>query len=149
MQQKAEETKIKNVGLFVLISQPPNAGEIISVLSIIDKFDALILCFKTPIKVMPIKHVSELWMFALRAYKDKVLMTSCDTDFATVAKLPEAYKDKTVLTLSRKVFVHLSTMGIHCELVDHVKGYHDIFLRAAYIQGRALDYINDNFGSKR
>ena len=144
MQQK--ESELKNIGLFVLISQPPNAGEIISVLSVIDKFDALILCFKTPIRVMPIKHVSELWMLALRAYKDKVLLTSCDTDFATVAELPEAYKDKTVLTLSKKVFVHLSTMGIHCEIVDRVKGYHDIFLRAAYIQGRALDYINMRFG---
>lgn len=148
MQQKAEEKELKNIGLFVLISQPPNAGEIISVLSVIDKFDALILCFKTPVKVMPIKHVSELWMLALKAYKDKVLFTSCDTDFATVAELPEAYSDKTVLTLSKKVFVHLSTMGIHCEIVDRVKGYHDIFLRAAYIQSRALDYINARFGKQ-
>ena len=149
MQQKEKETELKNIGLFVLISQPPNIGELISVLSVIDRFDALILCFKTPIKVMPIKHVSELWMLALKGYKGKVMLTSSDTDFATVAELPEVYNDKVILTLSKKVFVHLSTMGMKVEMVDRVKGYHDIFMRAAYVQGRALDYINEHFGSKR
>jgi len=103
MQQK--ENVPKNIGLFVLISQPPSIAELISVLSVIDRFDALIICFKTPVKVIPIKHVSELWRHALKAYKDKVVLTSCDTDFATVAELPEAFNDKTVLTLSKKVFV--------------------------------------------
>jgi hypothetical protein len=147
MQQKENEPE--NIGLFVLISQPPSAGEIISVLSIIDNYDILILCFKTPIRVMSIHHVSAMWRCALRPYKNKTVLTSSDIDFATVVTLPEAYNSKTVLTLSRKVFTHLSTMGIKCLLVDRVKGYHDIYLRAAFIQGRALDYINENFGSKR
>jgi len=147
MQQK--ENVPKNIGLFVLISQPPSIAELISVLSVIDKFDALILCFKTPVKVIPIKHVSELWRHALKAYKDKIVLTSCDTDFATVAELPEAFNDKTVLTLSKKVFVHLTTMGIHCEMVDRVKGFHDIYLRSAYVQGRAYDFIQLRYGDKR
>ena len=100
-------------------------------------------------RVMPVKHVSEIWRCVLRAYKDKVVFTSCDTDFATIAELPEAYDGKTILTLSKKVFVHLSTRGVKCLLVDRVKGYHDVFLRAAYIQGRALDFINERYGSKR
>ena len=147
MQQKAEEPK--NIGLFVLISQPPNIGELISVLSVIDEYDALILCFKTPTKVMPIKHVSLLWSSALKGFRNKVVLTACDQDFATVAELPEVYYDKTVLTLSKKVFVHLSTMGINVRLVDRVKGYHDIYQRSAYVQGRAYDFIMENYGSKR
>lgn len=147
MQQKEKEPK--NIGLFVLISQPPNASEIASVLRTIDDYDALILCFKTPITVMPIKLVIALWTHVLKAYKGKFLLTSCDTDFASVAELPDDFKDKTILTLSKKVFVHLSTMGFHCKLVDKINGYHDTFLRSAYIQGRALDYIEQNYVNKR
>ena len=142
------KTKLKDIGLFVLISQPPNIGELISVLSVIDDYDALILCFKSPAKVMPIKHVSELWRYALKGFMNKIVLTSCDTDFATVAELPEAYDDKVVLTLSKKVYVHLITMGIKCKLVDRVKGFHDIYLRSAYLQGRAYDFIQSKYGSK-
>ena len=144
-----KENELKNIGLFVLISQPPNIGELISVLSVIDDYDALILCFKSPAKVMPIKHVSELWRCALKGFKNKIILSSCDTDFATVAELPEAYNDKVVLTLSKKVFVHLSTMGMKVKLVDRVKGFHDIYLRSAYIQGRAYDFIVERYGTKR
>jgi hypothetical protein len=147
MQQKKEEPK--NIALFLLISQPPNASEIVSVLRTIDKYDGLILCFRTPIEVMPIQHVTELWSLILNKYKGKYILTSCDTDFSTVAELPKEFHDKTILTLSKKVFVHLSTMGINVQLVDRVKGYHDLFLRSAYIQGRALDYIIENYGTKR
>ena len=147
MQQKAKE--LKNIGLFVLISQPPNIGELVSVLSVIDNYDALILCFKSPAKVMPLKHVSLLWSSALKGFKNKVIFTSSDIDFATVAELPEAYNGQTVLTLSKKVFVHLSTMGIKVQLVDRVKGFHDIYLRSAYMQGRAYDFIMERYGAKQ
>ena len=147
MQQKTN--KIKDIALFVLISQPPNIGELISVLSVIDDYDALILCFKTPVKVMPIKHVSELWKCALKGFTDKVILTSCDTDFSTVAELSEDFKDKTILTLSKKVYVHLTTMGMKVKLVDRVKGFHDIYQRSAFIQGRAYDFIMERYGSKR
>ena len=143
------KTKDKNIGLFVLISQPPNASEIIAVLRVIDDYDGLILCFRTPITVMSVKHVSELWRYALKGYEDKIVLTSCNTNFATVAELPDSFNGKTVLTLSRKVFVHLSNMGIECQLVDRLRGYHDIFLRSAYIQGQALDFINEKYGTKR
>jgi hypothetical protein len=148
MQQKPNEQP-KNIGLFLLNSQPPNIGELISVLSVIDKYDGLILCFKTPIQIMPIKHVTEIWTVILEKYKGKFILTSCNTDFATVSKLTKDFKDKTILTLSKRVFVHLSTMGMKVKLVDRVKGYHSMFLRSAYIQGRALDYINENYGTKR
>ena len=150
MPQKTTTTKKpENIGLFVLISQPPNIGELVSVLSVVDEYDALILCFKSPAKVMPIKHVSQLWGCALKGFRNKIVFTSCDIDFATVAKLPEAYNDKTILTLSKKVFVHLSTMGMKVQLVDRVKGFHDIYLRSAYIQGRAYDFIMERYESKR
>lgn len=147
MPQKAKEPK--NIGLFLLNSQPPNIGELISVLSVIDKYDGLILCFKTPMEVMPIKHVIEIWAVILQKYKSKFILTSSDTDFTTIAKLSKDFKDKTILTLSKRVFVHLSTMGMKVRMVDRVKGYHSVFLRSAYIQGRALDFINENYGTKR
>lgn len=117
-------------------------------LSVIDEYDALILCFKTPAKVMPIEHVSQLWRYALKGFKDKIILTSSDQDFATVAELPETYNNKTILTLSKKVYVHLTTMGIKVQLVDRLKGFHDVYLRSAYIQGRAYDFLQSHYGSK-
>lgn len=149
MPQKAETKEPKNIALFLLISQPPNVSEIVSVIQTIDKYDALIICFKTPMEVMPLQHVIEIWSLILNKYKGKFILTSCDTDFATVAKLAEEFHDKTILTLSKKVFVHLSTMGIHVKLVNKVRGYNDMFLRSAYIQGRALDYIMENYGKNQ
>ena len=148
MQQKAKEEP-KNIAVFTLISQPPNASEIVSVLQAVNKFDVLILCIKTPMKVMPIPNVTRIWQFVLEPYKNKVLLTSSDIDFSKVVTLPEGFKDKTILTLSKKVFIHLSTMGVKVALSDRLKGYHDVFLRSAYIQGRALDYIAENYGNKR
>lgn len=147
MQQKENEPK--NIAVFTLISQPPNASEIVSVLQAIEKFDIVILCIKTPTIVMPIQHVSKIWQMILKPYSKKTLLTASDIDFSKVVTLPESFDDKTILTLSKKVFVHLSTMGVKCVLVDKLRGYHDVFLRSAYIQGRALDYITENYGSKR
>ena len=62
--------------------------------------------------------------------------------------LPEEFKKSTIITLSKKVYIHLSTMGIRCVLANRVKGYHDVFLRTAYLQGRAYDYIQEAFGKK-
>ena len=136
------------IGIFLLVSQPPNASEIVAVLQAVEKFDKLILCIKTPIKVMPLPHVSKVWQMILKPYKDKTLLTASDMDFTTISELPETFNDKTILTLSKKVFVHLSTMGMKVLLVDRLRGYHDVFLRSAYIQGRALDYITENYGKK-
>jgi len=149
MSPKTTTNKPKSIAVFLLISQPPNASEIVAVLQTVEKFDALILCIKTPIKVMPIQHASKIWQAILKPYKEKTLLTSSDVDFTSVSKLPESFNDKIILTLSKKVFVHLSTMGIKVLLVDRLTGYHDVFLRSAYMQGRALDYITENYGTKR
>jgi len=136
------------IGIFLLVSQPPNASEIVAVLQAVEKFDSLILCIKTPIKVMPLPHVSKVWQMILKPYKDKTLLTASDMDFTTISELPETFNDKTILTLSKKVFVHLSTMGMKVLLVDRLRGYHDVFLRSAYIQGRAYDFITERYGKK-
>ena len=146
--QKNKDKK-KNVALFSLISQPPNASEIVAVLHAVNEFDILILCIKTPIKVMPLPHVTKIWQEILRPYKDKTLLVASSVDFSSASALPESFRDKTILTLSKKAYVHLSTMGIKkVLLMDRLRGYHDTFLRSAYIQGRALDYITEKYGAK-
>lgn len=139
----------KKIGIFTLISQPLNVGEILSVLSVIDKFDILVLCLKTPSKLIPISQLQKMWSFILKAYTDKILITAWGESFTEILALPDEFKKATVLTISKKVYAHLNSIGIVCELVPHMKGYHSTFLRKAYREGIALDYILSRYGDMK
>lgn len=118
-------------------------------MSIIDKFDILVICFKTPTSVIPIQQVIQMWTLVLSGYTDKILLTSWHEDFAEITELPSGYKDATILTISKEIYAHLNSLGIKAELVGHLKGYHGIFLRKAYREGVALDWIQSHYGLKK
>jgi len=118
-------------------------------MSIIDNFDILVLCFKIPTSVIPIQQVIQMWSLALSGYKDKIILTSWHEDFAEITKLPGGYEDATILTISKEIYAHLNSLGIKSELVGHMKGYHSTFLRKAYREGIALDWIQSHYGLQR
>ena len=126
--------------LFLLDSQPPHWGELVSVLLKLKDYDQMHICVSGISKIMPIKHVVANWLFVMGAYKN-VTISALLIPFADVAVLPEQFKDCTVLTTNREIFVHMSSVGIPVELVPRTLGYHGIFLRTAYRQGRALDWL--------
>jgi len=136
-----KNSKAKKEAMFLVESQPPHIGELLSVLMKIDEYDFIyVVVTGTPL-VLPVAHALTTWSVMLKAYKDKVLICSSNQKFTEIVKLPKQYKDCTVLTTSRKTFIHMSSNNIASELVGRPMGYHSTFLRTAYRQGRALDWL--------
>ena len=131
----------KKEALFLIESQPPHLGELTSVLLKMKEYDIMHICVSGIPKVMPIPKVVATWLFHLVAYKDRVTVSSLLIKFTELPKLPEMFKHCTVLTTSVKVYVHMTSLNVPVELVPRALGYHGIFQRTAYRQGRALDYL--------
>lgn len=131
----------KNEALFLIESQPPHLGELIPVLLKMKDYDVIHVCVSGIPKVTSIPRVIATWLFLLTAYKDKVTVSSLLMKFEELPRLPELFKHCTVLTTSTKVYVHMTSLNIETELVPKVLGYHGIFQRTAYRQGRALDWL--------
>lgn len=131
----------KKEALFLLESQPPHLGELTSILLKMKEYDIMHVCVSGVPKVMPINRVIATWLFHLEAYKHKATVSSLLIKFEELPALPEIFKHCTVLTTSIKVYVHMTSLNIPVELVPHALGYHGIFQRTAYRQGRALDYL--------
>lgn len=133
----------KKEAVFLVESQPPHLGELTSVLLKMREYDIMHICVSGIPKVMPVPRVIATWLFHLTAYKDKVTVSALFTKFAELSELPEVFKHCTVLTTSVKVYVHMTSLNVPVELVPRALGYHGIFQRTAYRQGRALDYLLD------
>jgi len=134
----------KKEAVFMLESQPPHLGELITVILKLKEYDTIHICVSGAPKVVPIPMVVATWNFLLDAYKDRTTVSVMPTKFSELAKLPEIFKDCTVLTTSMEVYVHITSLNIEAELVPSALGYHGIFQRTAYRQGRALDYLFNN-----
>ena len=95
------------------------------------------------------QQITQMWSLVVNGYKDKIILTSWHEDFAEITELPGGYEDATILTISKEIYAHLNSLGIKAELVGHMKGYHGIFLRKAYREGIALDWIQSHYGLQR
>lgn len=131
----------KKEALFLVESQPPHLGELISVLLKIKEYDIMHICVSAIPKVTPVPRVMATWLFLLDAYKDKITVSAMRSKFEEMPELPKTFKDCTVLTTSTKVYVHMSSLNVEAELVPKTLGYCSTFQRTAYRQGRALDYL--------
>lgn len=131
----------KKEAVFLVESQPPHLGELISVLLKIRDYDKMHICVNATPSVLPIPRVLATWLFLLDAYKDKITVSAMIPKFAEMPELPKTLKHCTVLTTSPKVYVHMSSLNIETELVPKTLGYCETFQRTAYRQGRALDYL--------
>jgi hypothetical protein len=127
--------------VILLESQPPHIGEISAIWSEIDNFDLMYICVDANVSIMPLPIVLKSWEILLKPYKNKVVLCATKEKFDEITVLPELFKGCTVLTTSSKVFVHLGSLNIPVKTVNRLTGYHGIFLRAAYRQGRALDWL--------
>lgn len=138
---KKQQTK----AAIFLKSQPVHAGEITTVLSIIDSYDKLVLCLSSDASIMPLNKVFSIWSIILHAYKDKVgIVFSPIKPLEYTHNLPEALKGCFLLTQCKKTFTHLSSVNLPVKLLPRIVGYRSVFLKAAYRQGRALDWLENN-----
>ena len=131
----------KKSAVFFLESQPPHFGELISVLLKMRDYDFMNICVSGISKTMPVRNVVATWLFVLDAYRDKMTISALAFPFIELSELPKQFKDCTVLTTDREVFVHMSSLNIPAELVPRTLGYHGVFIRTAHRQGRALDWL--------
>lgn len=136
-------------GAIFVESQPPHAGEIATVRYNINNYDSIYLCIYGKPLVMDINHARALWAVFLSDYKDKVevvVLNSRPEDFKT--GLPDILKGCELVTTSQKAFVRLSSFNAPVKLVSRTLGYHSIFVRAAYRQSRALDWLQSHAATK-
>ena len=127
--------------LYVVESQPPNLAELIGLFSIIDKYEHVVICVSNVPKVMPLCSVFTLWEMMVKPYKDKITLSYTKDNFMSLSKLGEEYKDFKVVTISPELYTHLHSLNANVELLPRVIGYEPIFMRAAYRQARALDWL--------
>jgi len=133
--------KNKKEALFLIESQPPHLGELISILLKLKEYDIMHICVSGIPKVIPVSRVIATWQFLLHDYKNKVTILTMIVKYEELTALPEIFKKCTVLTTSSKVYTHMSSLGVETELVPKTIGYCDTFQRTAYRQGRAYDYL--------
>lgn len=124
-------------------SQPPHLGEYMLLIHHLNQYDFIYVCLNSPPLVLPIENAMAIWDMLVRDYGDKVQVVSVEDDLTQMSpeSLPLEFQDCTILTTSQRIFVHLSSMNLPVELIPNVSGYHSIFLRVAYRQGRALDWL--------
>ena len=144
---------LKNKAVFLLESQPPHLGELITVLNKIREYDPLYICVNKNVKVLPLQFAMTTWFFLMSHITgEKPTIFAADfKQFESISKLPDQpeFKDCTILTTNKEISIHLSSINVPVELVPHVLGYHSVFLRSAYRQGRALDYLLQGFMKRK
>lgn len=129
--------------VLIVESQPPHLGEYVLLLKAVQDYEFVYVCINSPPLVMPIEHSIAIWEHVTSQYGRQVKVVYVKDDFAEMPPncLPEEFKDKVLITTSQKIFTHLSSMNLPIELVPNLAGYHGVFLRVAYRQGRALDWL--------
>lgn len=142
-EQQNEQNKSRQA-VFVCESQPPHTAEYVAAITAATQYDKLMVCVSSKEKCMNLKTVAQIWQLILAPYRNKVTVVSTNYDFAEIPSIPEMFQECTILTISKKVLTHLSSLGVEVELMPRVTGFHTIFQRAAYKQGKALDFLSMN-----
>lgn len=130
--------------VLIVESQPPKFSEVHALFSIIEQYDAIILCVQNSPIVLSTSSVLQLWSTIIEPYKDKVLLAFGDKDFMSISSLPETYKDYDILTIEPHIYVHLQSLNIKSGLLPRVSGYDGVYLRASFRQAKALEWIKQH-----
>lgn len=127
-------------------SQPPHTGEYLQAFAYIKKYDFLYVCLTGPPLVLPIVNAMTIWKHILEPFAAKTQVTYVALKFTEIMQdeLPLAFDNCVYLTSDKETFVHLSSLSASAELIPKVPGYRDIFLRTAYRQGVALDWLENH-----
>ena len=133
--------------VLLLESQPPHLGEMMQIIQLLKRFSFLHICLVAKPAVMEIKAAVGIWTALLQPYVGKVQLGVFAGKFTDIAKddLPKLYDDCTYQTASREIFVHLSTMNVSVELIPRALGYNTTFIRTAFRQSKALDWLENKF----
>jgi len=140
----------KTTGVLLVESQPPHAGEFLLAKQMLNEYDFLYVCIIKSTIVINIQSVIAMWITMFDTFADRMRIANTHLNFKEVSadELPVLFDGCTYLTIDKEIFVHLSTLNVHVELLPKVLGYHGIFLRTAYRQSKALNWLEAKFGNK-
>ena len=124
----------------IIESQPPNFGQFLAVKKLVLEYDSVILCIIDKPSLMATSKSLNMWGMALSDYPE-VQITSSDLDFLAIATIPKNLNADVYYVSDKNIFAHLSSSGYKMEFLGHVQGYNDLFIRVAYRQGLARDYL--------
>lgn len=118
-------------------------GELLAILGVLEQYDALFICIKQTNIVIDYSYAVMAWHKVLSKLKTEteLYVTYSDTEFEEIITLPNEYKNIEILTFDYGIYVHLSSIGAKCKLVNRPIGYRSEFFRAAYRQSKALDFL--------
>ncbi len=142
---------IKKANAVLLInSQPPHLGELLQFIQQLNKYEFIYVCITGNIAVIALDHVLAIWRNILAPYSNKsaVMFFQKDIYKSSREDFPGAFKDCVWLTADRATYVHLSTLQVNVELIPRAMGYRGTFLRVAFRQSKALDYLEANYGGQ-
>lgn len=134
----------KTNAVFIVESQPPTFSEVLALFQIVDSFEHIFLCVQNSPMVIDTGQVLAQWETIIKDYKNKITLTFGDSDFKSVSKIPEKYQNCKLLTISQEIFVHLQSLNVDIGLLPRISGYEGTFMRAAYRQSKALEWIRQH-----
>jgi hypothetical protein len=128
------------VCLVPLSAQPPTFGMVMSLLSIADSYDEIIICLEDNPIVIPTDLVVRMLQMVFRY--PKFIIISHPTNFENVVEFP---KDlpwfNYVATISDRIYTNLIIKGFGCYLIPRAIGYDEYFHRSAFRQSQVLDMM--------
>ena len=129
--------------IVILECQPPHLGHVLSIRSVLDKHDFVYIYVIDKEYVMQTKKATSLLSLALAPYDNFRLYTT-DMDFTAIGGFPESmveHNPDVIYVSDKTIFTHLNSIGMPVDFLGHIKGYDDLFIRTAFRQGLAKDYL--------
>jgi hypothetical protein len=127
--------------LFVPITvQPPTFGMVMSIMSIADQFDKIIVCiYDNPI-IIRTETAIKMLEFIFKEPKFDIIINSFD--FSIIAELPPDLPEFNFIgTINDRVYANLIIKGIPCIVLPRTLGYDELFHRNAYKQSCELELL--------
>ena len=129
--------------IVILECQPPHLGQILAIKQVLDKHDFVYIYIIDKEYVIAVKKAVSITTSALEPY-DNFRIYTTELDFTTIGGLPESmveHNPDVIYVSDKHMFTHLNSIGMPVDFLGHIKGYDDLFIRTAFRQGIAKDYL--------
>jgi len=142
------------VCLVPITAQPPTFGMLLSLMSIVDRYDQIVLCVEDDPILIPTELVIKMLSVVLKF--PKFIIISSDANFGILTEPPSnlPYFNR-VATMSERIYANLVVKGYYCYLIPRAIGYDEMFHRNAFRQSQVLELLRlktvavpINFGKK-
>ena len=129
--------------IIIIECQPPHLGQLLAIKSCLENHDFCYIYVIDKEYVMNTDKAISILSGALKPY-DNFRMFKTSIDFTSAGGLPESmveHNPDTIYVEDKHVFTHLNGIGMPVDFLGHVKGYDPLFIRVAFRQGLAKDYM--------